>query len=169
MVTESVTKNIARKLSRKYKKPYIMKQNLVLRSIVCDLVDEVGKGPNHALVYIGRLLANGSPVMDRDYVEARKFFELAADEGNAYAEFCVGKMYHLGHGVEVDYEKAYGHYMRAYSLLQADDADTCYQLYFGLGTLLKESSDCEKDVEWGNELITRAFHIYVRLNGISQG
>jgi TPR repeat protein len=41
--------------------------------------------------------------VDRDYAEAMKWYQKAADQGNAIAEGDVGFMYDNGQGVQQDY------------------------------------------------------------------
>ena len=41
-----------------------------------------------------------------DYAEARKWYRLAADQGNADAQTILGLMYHFGQGVPQDYAEA---------------------------------------------------------------
>ena len=45
-----------------------------------------------------------------DYDKALKYFTIAADFGDAEAQFKLGKMYMVGEGVEIDEEKAVYHY-----------------------------------------------------------
>jgi hypothetical protein len=40
--------------------------------------------------------------VDQDYEKAKKCFELAAEQGKAYAECILGSMYDNGYGVEQD-------------------------------------------------------------------
>ena len=43
----------------------------------------------------------------QDYVEALKWYRLAANQGNAIAQFDLGFMYENGHGVPQDYVRAH--------------------------------------------------------------
>ena len=43
----------------------------------------------------------------QDYAEARKWYRLAAAQGNAEAQFNLGIMYANGHGVPQDYVQAH--------------------------------------------------------------
>lgn len=52
---------------------------------------------------IGRLYARKTAF--QDYAEARKWFVLAAEQGNAYAMFALGNLYYYGNGTDVDYKR----------------------------------------------------------------
>ena len=51
------------------------------------------------------MYANGE-VVPQDYQEALKWYQLAAEKGNAYAQSDLGDMYYNGEGVPQDYEEA---------------------------------------------------------------
>jgi TPR repeat protein len=67
-------------------------------------------GANKAALRLARL---GLPVYDdgdgvpQDYAEALKWYRKAADQGNASAQFNLGKMYDNGQGVPQDYVQAH--------------------------------------------------------------
>ncbi len=165
-----------RKMTRKYKKPYVVKQNIVLTSTLHDLINEVAKGDTAAsLLYIGRLFANGSPVIDRDYGRALKFFESAADQGNAYACFCVGRIYYYGHGVDIDYDKAHTRYLDAYRRLYDREGylpdgaeEVAYKVCYALGHTFKEGRGCLMNVKMGNELIEQAIALFIKVRGVPE-
>ena len=45
--------------------------------------------------------------MPQDYKEAVKWYRMAADQGDADAQYSLGLMYHNGEGVLQDYKEAY--------------------------------------------------------------
>ena len=47
-----------------------------------------------------------------DYLEAMRWYKLAASSGDADAQISIGNLYYFGNGVEVDYREA----MRWYEL-----------------------------------------------------
>ena len=51
--------------------------------------------------------------MPQDYAEAIKWLKLAAEQGQAYAQFGLGTMYDSGHGVPKDRSEAAKWYRRA--------------------------------------------------------
>lgn len=53
---------------------------------------------------------NGGPP---DYMEALKWFTLAAAQGNATAQFCIGNLYDKGRGVAPDAAQAFAWYRKA--------------------------------------------------------
>ena len=51
--------------------------------------------------------------VERDYAEAAKWYQLAADHGNVSAQFGLADMYIAGEGIAQDYEKAGKLYLSA--------------------------------------------------------
>jgi TPR repeat protein len=52
-----------------------------------------------------------------DYIEAKKWFELAASNKNAAAQFNLGTLYEVGgHGLQKDLKKAMNYYETSYNL-----------------------------------------------------
>ena|ERR1039458_6237251 len=49
----------------------------------------------------------------KDYSQAMKFFQKAAEKGNAYAEFYIGVEYEMGQGVSMDYPVALNWYQKS--------------------------------------------------------
>ena len=76
--------------------------------------------------------------MRQDYAEAAKLYRLAADQNNAKAQFNLGLMYTLGHGIPKDYAKA----MKLYRLA-ADQGLTDAQ--YNLGIMYKDGDGVPKD------------------------
>ena len=58
------------------------------------------------------MFVNGTGV-ERDYSEAAKWYQLAADNGNVSSQFGLADMYIAGEGVTQDYEKAGDLYLSA--------------------------------------------------------
>lgn len=85
-----------------------------------DFYDELGKGTFKDRLHwqwraallgsaedqsaLGECIASGRCVPDAQ--SARAWFQLAAEQGNAYAQYSMMKFYHLGYGVPQDYEQA---------------------------------------------------------------
>jgi len=59
------------------------------------------KGNAHAQVALGECYLNGTGV-EKDDVEAVKWFRKAAEQGNAHAQVKLGECYRNGTGVEKD-------------------------------------------------------------------
>ena len=89
-----------------------------------------------------------------DFVQAKTYFEKAAEEGDIEAYCFLGDLYYWGDGVEQDYEKAFDMYMKGYKAGDTDCATnlgTCY--YWGLGVeadLHKAAFYKEKAAEAGD-------------------
>ena len=49
----------------------------------------------------------------KDYSQAMKLFQKAAEKGNAYAEFYIGVEYEMGQGVSMDYPIALNWYQKS--------------------------------------------------------
>jgi hypothetical protein len=54
---------------------------------------------------LGQLYEDGQGVR-RDYAEALKWYRMAADQGDVWAQLAVGRLYEKGHGVRQDDEEA---------------------------------------------------------------
>lgn len=97
---------------------------------------------------IGRLYARKTAF--QDYAEARKWFVLAAEQGNAYAMFALGNLYYYGNGTDVDYKKAFDY-------LHSSAENGCVHAYFRLGYMLRKGIGCEKNIresdKWFAEMI----------------
>ena len=50
---------------------------------------------------------------DKNYIEAIKYFQKAAEKGNANAQYNLGSCYEYGKGVSVDYTEAVKWYRKA--------------------------------------------------------
>ena len=44
--------------------------------------------------------------MERDYQKAKEYYQLAADQGLAVAQFRLGRLYRVGKGVKQDLKRA---------------------------------------------------------------
>ena len=61
---------------------------------------------------IGLMYASGQGV-PQDYAEAVRWYRMAADQGEALAQFNLGAMYHSGHGISQNYAEALHWYRMA--------------------------------------------------------
>jgi uncharacterized protein len=77
-------------------------------------------------------------VVSQNYVEAVKWFRLAADQGNGYAQFNLGFMYDKGEGVPQDYAEAVKWYRKA-----ADQGNGAAQV--GLGVMYETGRAVPQD------------------------
>ena len=76
------------------------------------LHDYAGRGDVEAQVRLGRLYQQGLGVR-QDYVEAMKWYFLAAEQGDADAELSLGLMHAEGRGVPQDFSVAIDWYRRS--------------------------------------------------------
>ena len=72
------------------------------------------KGDVRATYDLGKMYARGDGVQ-KDFVTARSYFELAAAKDFGPALLALGKMYYYGDGTTRDYTKAYDYFSRAAS------------------------------------------------------
>jgi len=87
--------------------------------------------------HLGELYAEGKGV-PQDYTEAMKWYRLAADQGDAWAQSNLGWMYRKGQGVPQDYAEAVEWYR-----LAADEWDTSAQ--FNLGSMYEKGKGVPQD------------------------
>ena len=73
----------------------------------------------------------------QDYAEAVKWFRLAADQGNATAQYNLGLMYDKGQGVPQNYAEAVKWYR-----LAADQGNAVAQ--FNLGVMYDKARACRR-------------------------
>lgn len=66
-------------------------------------VEEI-KNPNSQFI-LGCMYQDGEGVQ-KDYIQAAKYYRLAALQGHAAGQYCLGLIYKYGHGVEKDYVQA---------------------------------------------------------------
>ena len=78
--------------------------------------------------------------MEKNYVEAKRLYTLAADNGHAYAQTKLGNMFENGEGGEVDYKNAKGYYLLAVAQGFAE-AQIC------LGVMLEKGLDEKPKLE----------------------
>ncbi len=75
------------------------------------------QGHSMAFTNLGYMLFTGykrsSGGVKKDYVEALKYFRIAADHGDAMAAFNIGSTYEHGNGVKIDLEEAQQWYLMA--------------------------------------------------------
>ncbi|MCD3082943.1 hypothetical protein GFK18_24720, partial [Salmonella enterica subsp. enterica serovar Enteritidis] len=65
-----------------------------------------------------------------DGEKARKWYEMAAQQGNGEALYTLGRMYYSGVMVNVDYDKALYFFKKAYEKELQAAADYLAQMYF---------------------------------------
>jgi TPR repeat protein len=94
------------------------------------------------------MYASGQGV-PRDYVEAAKWYRLAADQGDALAETNLGLMYNFGDGVPQDYAEAVKWYR-----LGANHGDALAQT--DLGLMYAEGQGVAQDFVQAEEWFTLA-------------
>ena len=75
---------------------------------------------------VGEMLRNGEGGAPPDYATAMVFFRKAADQGNASAQFSIGRMYYSGQGVPKDDVQAVQWYRKA-----ADQGYAVAQIFLG--------------------------------------
>jgi TPR repeat protein len=74
----------------------------------------------------------------QDYAEALRLFTLAAEAGDADAQFSLGLMYETGVGVEANPEEALKWYGLAAAQGDLDAADAIVQLAAGIDPLITQ-------------------------------
>lgn len=89
----------------------------------------------------------------QDYTEARKWFEISAEQGNAYAMFALGNIYYYGNGIEIDYEKAFDY-------LHQSAEKHCVHSYFRLGYMLIKGIGCEENIKESDKWFAKMISHY---------
>lgn len=79
-----------------------------------------------------------------DLSEAIKWYEKAAEQGNAYAQYCVGYMYQWGKGVEQSYVEAFRWYKKAAEQGHADAQCEIGYMYFAGKGIEKDFAEAYK-------------------------
>lgn len=98
----------------------------------------------------GYRLLQESNVGDEKLAEAKKWFTLAAEQGNPVSMFNLATMYKMGLGCDLDYDKAFQLYTQSADLGLAVSKYYLSEMYkFGQGT--------EKDEQRALELVTESF------------
>ncbi len=85
------------------------------------LSESSGSDPSAATV-LGLMYDEGLGV-SQSYEEAVKWYRIAAEQGNTYAQCNLGQMYESGHGVELSYVEAVEWYRQA---AEQDCVDVCW-------------------------------------------
>ncbi|MCW8899655.1 MAG: sel1 repeat family protein [Gammaproteobacteria bacterium] len=87
----------------------------------------VKKGYKHAYCEIGNIYELGVGEIDIDYKQAHDWYMKSVDDGDdPIGAYCLGRIYYLGRGKSIDYEKAEWYYK-----LAADSGVTIAQLMLG--------------------------------------
>ena len=114
------------------------------KNLAIDLLDKVKIDDALSQYEIGWMYANGDG-LEQDFKEAFKWYQKAADQGDADAQYSLGLMYANGDGLEQDYKEAVKWYQKA-----ADQGDADAQ--FNLGLMYDNGQGVEQDykeaVKW---------------------
>ncbi|KAF9932792.1 hypothetical protein FBU30_007299 [Linnemannia zychae] len=94
---------------------------------LAQMIIMANHGDKDIQLKLGDLYMNGQRGLTRDYSAAMTWYQKAADQGYANAQFKIGYMYHRGHGVQQDYSTAMTWYQKA-----ADQGDADAQLNIGI-------------------------------------
>ena len=108
-------------------------------------VDEIGYEEKKELTPEELLRIGNEYYDDKNYIEAIKYFQKAAEKGNANAQYNLGCCYEYGKGVSVDYTEAVKWYRKAAEKEYADaqyNLGYCYENGKGL------SQDYTEAVKW---------------------
>ena len=100
------------------------------------------------------VLYNDGKGVEQGYVVARKYYELAADQGDDIAQYNLGTYYFFGFGVDQDYSEAYRLFCLAAEQGYADAifaVGECY--YLGTGVV----KDLEIAAEWYQKALDAGF------------
>ncbi len=92
--------------------------------------------------YLGQLYAEGQGV-PRDYVEALKWYRMAAEQGDIWAQLAVGRFYENGDGVRQDDEEA----CFWFSLAASHSADEVPFAFWRDETLTKLTQEQKEEIE----------------------
>jgi hypothetical protein len=103
-------------------------------------IEQASAGDHKAQTGLGFMYAKGRG-LDKDPVEALKWYRLAAEQGNAFAQSEIGVMYMDGVGVDQDYKEAIKWYQLA-----------AEQGYAGAQRLLARMYKLGRGVEQNDEL-----------------
>lgn len=110
---------------------------LTLALIFVISIFTIAKKAQHGSAYSQRVLGNIYEV-SQDYNESAKWYRLAAEQGDAEAQFSLGYMYDLGEGFPQDYSEALKWYR-----LSADQGYAGAQ--FNLGLMYNYGDGVPKD------------------------
>ena len=108
-------------------------------------VDEIGYEEKKELTPEELLRIGNEYYDDKNYIEAIKYFQKAAEKGNANAQYNLGCCYEYGKGVSVDYTEAVKWYRKAAEKEYADaqfNLGCCYENGKGV------SQDYTEAVKW---------------------
>ncbi len=102
-------------------------------------------GYENSFILLGDAYARGEGV-EQNADEAFKWYEKAVQAGESFGNECIGQMYYFGYGVPVDYEKAYGFFMK-------NEDHRSFSTIYLLGEMFRQGLFVNKEPE-------RAFHYY---------
>ncbi|EBO4419838.1 sel1 repeat family protein [Salmonella enterica] len=88
------------------------------------------KGDADSQTLLGFLYEHAGLGLQPDGEKARKWYEMAAQQGNGEALYTLGRMYYSGVMVNVDYDKALYFFKKAYEKELQAAADYLAQMYF---------------------------------------
>ena len=92
---------------------------------------------------IGKMYCYGLGT-EQNYMEAFKWFEKSAIEGNKYAQFSLANLYYYGNGADQSYEQAYHWYMKAAKQGQPYAAYAIAQMYANGEYVSKDESEAKR-------------------------
>lgn len=101
-------------------------------------------GDIEAVYELGQMYFKGIGGVGVDYAQARKYFEIAAENGVQGANYYLGKIYYNGNGVQTNHLKAKEYFEKSSS------ADNVFSKYY-LGKLYYWGDGVEKDYNKANE------------------
>lgn len=107
---------------------------------------------SNSLILIGKYFYYGLNGLCQNYLKAKYYFELAADNDNSYGFYYLGDMYEKGNGVRKDIEKAKMYYENSKSLGNPYG-------YLALGNLYLNGNGVEKNYTVAKNLIEQSAEI----------
>jgi hypothetical protein len=110
-------------------KPDVEPSRRVSERDISSLINLAEGGSVQDQLSLGGIYSLGKDVsgVTRDYAEAFKWFRKAAEQGNAKAQYFLGRMYYYGEGIPKDYAEAAIFYRKA-----AEQGDLLAQFHLGI-------------------------------------
>ncbi len=108
-----------------------------------SLLRAANRGDTRAMVVVGEIYMEDSPVVSKDYPQALLWFRKAADAGNPSGMLFLGAMCYLGNGIPEDWGLAASWYRKAADLGNPDamyDLGRMYENGRGVGKDLKQAT-----------------------------
>lgn len=86
------------------------------------------KGDADAQFTLGKNYEAGRSGLKKDYLEASRWYRLAAEQGDPFAQASLGLLYRFGKGVEQDYVQAYMWFSLSARQLTGADQESIIEL-----------------------------------------